>query len=139
AVDRSLKFADFVFLSCLNKAFWLLHVDIFFEVSVQIGGLDVHLMHFEVFLRCQGEENSNRVEFRHWSEGLLKIDSCLLSIAFSHKSSLVPFDVTSCIALDLEDPAAPYCFPTGREVNESPGFVLDDRIVFLLRGLLPLF
>jgi hypothetical protein len=95
-------------------------------------------MHLQVLYRRESKKSSGRIELGDGCKRLIKIYTLDLGIAFCDKPSLVSYDVARNIVLDFEDLLAPDGLASRRKIYERPGLVLDDRIIFSLRGLLPL-
>jgi hypothetical protein len=68
---------------------WLAHIDFFLEVSVEEGGLDIHMVDTPPFLSHKREEDSYRLHACNRSEGIIIVDSLSLEKTMRNQPSLV--------------------------------------------------
>ena len=97
-----------------------LHVDFFFEVGVEVGGFDVHLMDFKILLGCEREDGAERGKFGDGSKRLVEVDALDLGKTLSDDPSLIFLNASVGATLDAENPFAS---------DNLPSFRLGDDVV----------
>ena len=137
-VQALLQLTHPVLLPCHREALWLLHVDLLLEVSVEVGGLDVHVVELPVVVSHEGEEKSKGGVADDWSEGLVVVDALLLCVALGHVAHLVLHELAVCASLDLAHGLAPDGVSAGWSGDELVGPGLLQGVVLGLRSGLPL-
>ena len=84
AVEGLAQAENLVLLAGDDESRRLVDVDLLLQVSVEEGGLDIHVVHTPSFLGRQREEETNRLHSRNGREGVVKVDSLLLNEAARH-------------------------------------------------------
>ena len=103
-------FLQFVGSVWIHKSFRLLHIHFFLQHPIQKCTIYIHLIEFEVQVKCNGQENSDRLKSSYRCKSLIKFYSFYLSVPLSNKSlitvpcssdlflkiHLVPITLTPC-------------------------------------------
>jgi len=69
----------FFFLSLGYESFWLIHIDLFFKITIQKSSLDIHLMDEHVMNRCKCKKDSDKKDPVSRRIVVKKINTLLLS------------------------------------------------------------
>jgi hypothetical protein len=127
AIERLLELED-LGIRALRKAFWLGHVNIFFQVTIEIGRGEVNGSEMEIMSSSKGKNDpeSSRLEGR--SKNLIKINPISLLAPISHQPSLVPLNGSIRQVLDVEDPLRPEGFTTLRQIHHFPCSILQQTV-----------
>jgi hypothetical protein len=78
--------------------------DLLLQVTIEEGGLDVHVVHTPSLLGYQRKEETNRLHPHDGHEGIVKVDSLLLDEPARHQMRLVLDHRPGLIHLELVDP-----------------------------------
>ena len=73
------------------------------QVTIEEGGLDVHVMHMPTLLGRQREEETNGLHQCDGREGVVEVDSLLLNEPTRHQTCLVLGHRPGLILLELVD------------------------------------
>jgi hypothetical protein len=118
AIERAPKTANHTIRNRVPR--WWLHINLFPQLTIEKGILDVKLRHRPMTNRSHSEKSANSGHVGNRSECLIIITSLLLLKATSHKTSFVTLKRTIGASLDLIDPLASDGTNTGRRGNKIP-------------------
>lgn len=73
----------------MDDSWWLGHVHLLCQVTIQERGLDVEVVYLPALLSGNGESHAHRVEAHDWSEDFIEVNTYALHVPFRHGASLV--------------------------------------------------
>jgi hypothetical protein len=86
-----------------DESLQLVDIDLFLQVTIEEGRLDVHVVHMPSLLGHQCEE-TNGLHPHDRCEGVVEVDSLLLDEPMHHQTRLVLDHRPDLILLELVDP-----------------------------------
>ena len=95
-----------ILLAWDDGALRLLHVDLLLQVTVEVRGLDVHVMQLPVVVSRECNEHADGGVAGDWCIGLVVVYAVLLRVALGHQTSLVLDDGAVGATLDLQHESA---------------------------------
>lgn len=107
----------------VNKARWLIHVDLLVERPLKKGIVNIKLADGPSLSNCQGEDDPNCHWFDDGAKCFCVVTTRALMETFSDQSSLVPINGPIWISLDAKDPLTTNQIRSRGTTNEFPGVV----------------
>lgn len=123
---ESLAAQDLPFLATNDETGRLTNVDLLFQVTIEEGGHDVHVMHTPERLSRQSKDR-DRFHARDWRECIIVVDAFLLDETVCHHSCLVLNDLPCFILLQFEHPLQGDWTMVVEQINELPDSVLLNK------------
>jgi len=106
AIDAFLESEDMAFRDIESRRSF--HVYFFLKVSIEISGLDVHLMYFKVVFGGESKDGVEGREFGNRGEGLVEIDAFNLGETLCNDVCFVLLYTAVGSVFDVENPFATY-------------------------------
>ena len=106
SIQALLQLENEVLLSWDHVPFRLSHVDGLLQLTIEVGGLDVHLMQLEVIMSDECQHGADGGVTSDGSVDLIVVDAPLLPVASRDEASLVLDDAAVCCSLGFVYPAA---------------------------------
>jgi hypothetical protein len=132
AVEGLAQAENLVLLVGDDESGRLVDVDLLLQVTVEEGGLDVHVVHTPSLLGCQREEETNGLHPCDGRECVVEVDSLLLDKPTTNQTHLVLDHRPGLILLELVDPLKGDGAVADRKIRQHPCPVPLDRIHLLL-------
>lgn len=121
----------------LNKALRLLHVDIFMELPIKKGIVDIKLNKGTFGSKSNGEDSSHCDWFHHWRVGVTVILTIFLVESFGDQACFIFVYGTIRVLFDPENPFAPDGSFMRRKRYQAPCFVSLKSLILLLHNFSP--
>ena len=100
----------------------------FFEVSIEERILHIHLIKRPTTNSSHNNKTSDKYKVSNRSKFFLIVNAILLSKALSNEASLVSFNRSINLDLDLVNPPTTYYRLTRRQINHIPSMILMKGI-----------
>ena len=105
-----------------------MHVHFFMEVFIEKSILHIHLIKRPTANSSHSNETSSRCKASNRSKCFLIVNTILLSKALGNEASLVSFNRSISLGLDLVNPPITYYRLTRRQINQILSVILMKSI-----------
>ena len=105
-----------------------MHVHFFLEVSIEKSVLNIHLIKRPIANDSHNNKTSDRCKVSNKTKCFLIVSAIFLSKAFGNEASLVSFNRSTSLDLDLVNPPTTYYRLTKRKINNIPSVIFVKDI-----------
>lgn len=125
-------------VALIHEARRLGAINSFVESAIEEHILDVELSKRPRVGCSDAENHMDGGWLHHRTERLIVVDAGLLGVAANNPARLVPSNITVGVEFVFEHPLAEDDVPATRTRNKHPSVVVEQRLVFILHGGVPM-